>query len=74
MSGLAKYPFTVGIEDLTCPVCDDEGAIYVREDVKHLPGVPAEAVCDDCGAALSLEVIFEPRFGSPKARVARPKP
>jgi transcription elongation factor Elf1 len=66
MSGHAKPPFTVGIEDLTCPVCDNESSIYVREDVEHDPDQRAGAMCDDCGAHLSVSVEMQPYFGDPK--------
>jgi hypothetical protein len=75
MSGQAKVPFTVSIEDLTCPVCDNESAIYVREDVKHDPDERAAAMCDECGSRLTVSVELQPYFGDPKlADASAPEP
>jgi hypothetical protein len=73
MSNHAKPPFTVGIEDLKCPACENESGIYVREDVVHTPDERAEALCDDCGARLTVSVKLEPYYGDPQVEENCPR-
>ena len=62
-------PFeAMGIEDMACPACGNEGNVMVRDQCMYPTDSRVDAYCGDCRALLSVDVAIEYVFGDAKVR------
>ena len=54
-----------GVDNLQCPVCDEED-VFVHEQDRYDTGDEVEAYCGRCRAVFLVTVTIEATFGNPR--------